>query len=103
MSLKEALDHQIKKLNAKLKEIYTFADGKQFDIREELQKLEILERVYSVIEADGIKEGKIYEEYSKYLSNVRERITFLKQKKAEIERENAADIKNIELLLEKLQ
>jgi uncharacterized protein (UPF0335 family) len=90
-------------LDAKLKNIYTYADGKQFDIRVELQNLEQIENVYSVIESDGVKEGSVYQEYNGFLSKVRERIVFLKDKMDGIEKANASDIKNINLLLEKMK
>ncbi|MFC5528484.1 hypothetical protein [Cohnella yongneupensis] len=86
-------------LNARLKSIYTFADGKSFDIREELQNLEQHKDLYSIIESEGAKEGPVYEEYSGYLAKLRERITFLNEKKNEIESANFSDIKNITLLL----
>lgn len=102
MAYPNTINRQLEILNAKLSRIYTYADGKTFDIREELEDLELLEKVYSVIEVKGSKEGSVFDEYSKHLNATRDRITFLQEKKNEIEGRNSSDIMNINLLIESL-
>jgi uncharacterized protein YprB with RNaseH-like and TPR domain len=80
---------------------YTGANNSnEINILEELKKLETMETIYSVIEKEGIHDGEVYDKYSKYLANVRNGIKVLKTVIDDIEKKNAADIKNIQVLID---
>ncbi|HDR7065672.1 hypothetical protein COC65_16760 [Bacillus thuringiensis] len=99
----EFCNYQTKKLTEKLNIIYTISEeGKSINIIKELKMLEFLESVYSVIERSDFQEGSVYDEYTKYLTSVREEIVKIKKEKERIEKENRVDIENIKLLLRDL-
>lgn len=96
-------------LNQRLKELYTITEvlevngekrNVERNILEEIEKFEWLEKVYSVIETQGIPIGKTYTDYSTYLKNLRQKLKEYRAKKEEIEKNNDAEIKNIKLLIE---
>ncbi|QOH62424.1 hypothetical protein [Paenibacillus polymyxa] len=98
----------IKDLEEKLKKIYTVdvlkagkaEDMLNCDVREALDTNNFLESIYSNLEAKGVAEGDTYDKYNSYLINVRNGKTEIKNVISRIEQENAAEIKNITILLE---
>lgn len=90
----------------KIKDLYTIdtpsdyhRKSKQIVVSAELELAKKLEKVYSVIVQNGVKEGEIYEKYSSYLNSVRTGIKLLEREKSEIEQKYAADIRNAELVV----
>lgn len=106
--LKKTCEHHIHELKKRLKEIYTvdappgFEVGK-VNILDELTADETLEAIYSIIEASGVHEGEIFNTYFGYLENARKTKEIFIKMKEEVEREHAADIKNIRLLIDSFQ
>ncbi|MGW8444422.1 hypothetical protein ACWGXJ_26320 [Paenibacillus sp. S33] len=104
----ETCKMHIKDLEEKLKKIYTVdvlkagqaEDMLNCDVREALDTNNFLESIYSNLEAKGVAEGDTYDKYNSYLINVRNGKTEIKNVISRIEQENAAEIKNITILLE---
>ncbi|MDH6427257.1 MULTISPECIES: hypothetical protein [unclassified Paenibacillus] len=102
-------EHHIKKLNDRLNALYTIEETVKYDdgretkkdvnLINEIEKYEFLESIYTLLEADGIKEGETYEEYSLYLNNIRSRKEELILLKSQVDIDKAAEIKNIGILL----
>ena len=97
----------IEKMERELKEIYTVPapegypseNKKKFDLREEMSNLEFYESIYSTVETEGVPEGEIYQEYSKYVSKIREAKAMVEKEKEKVEEKNSAQIKNANVLL----
>jgi hypothetical protein len=110
--LTEFCKSHINKLEKRLSEIYTTIPPEEYakhvglnnnieiNILEELKKLEAIENIYAVLEKEGVHDGEVYNEYNGYLHNVRNAIKVLKTVIDDIERENASDIKNIQVLID---
>ncbi|KMZ42523.1 MULTISPECIES: hypothetical protein [Bacillales] len=106
--LKYTCESHIRDLEKKLNEIYTvdapteFKDGKveKVNILDELSRNKTLESIYSVVEAAGVHEGEVFSKYFGYLENVRKSNKIISELQEKVEREHAADIKNIRLLID---
>lgn len=105
------IEHHIEVLEERLKKIYKvpadsefFSDNKpeDFDLRERIADWEILESIYSVIDNEDIKYSPTSKEYGGYLKNIRKALVVLNSDKEKIESKNEKEIKNINLLLNKL-
>jgi hypothetical protein len=98
----------IRNLEEKLTKIYTVellhvapADSlENVDVREELKKDVLSINVFSKLESKGIKQGETYDQYMAYLKSARYSSEEARKVINHIEQENAAEIKNINILLE---
>lgn len=110
MKVNEALlktfTDQSNAMEKKIKGFYTidtpsdfYRKSEQIVVSEELETAKELEKIYSVIVQNGVKEGEIYEKYSTYLNTVRNGIEVLEREKSELEKIHAADIKNAQLVV----
>ena len=105
-AIKTCKDHT-KSLEEKLTQIYTVKllqytpkdTIENVDVRERLELGNFLVNIYSRIELEGIKQGETYEKYHTYLTNARYGLDQAEQVKKQIEEENFAEIKNINVLL----
>ncbi|WP_077623828.1 hypothetical protein [Sediminibacillus massiliensis] len=104
-------EQHIKELEKKLEDIYTIERPENYpnksiekiNVLSELHQIREIEDIYSVIKNSGVNEGEVYSQYSEWLENVQQSVELLQTKKEEIEKNNAADIKNIKLLIEKFK
>ncbi|MEK4277665.1 hypothetical protein [Paenibacillus sp. FSL R7-0026] len=106
-AIKACKDH-INMLEEKLTKIYTVElfhytptdSVKNVDVRERLRLTKFLINIYSKLEREGIKQGETFEKYSTYLTNARYGVDRADEAIKQIEQENSAEIKNINILLE---
>jgi len=108
MEMKDFYERHLIELDEKLNKIYTVAvedyspdseNSETINTLKELSMLVEMEKVYSLLENEGISEGEIYTQYNGYLEYVRKGIVTINNKIDEIEKENEADIKNINVLM----
>ncbi len=107
----ETCKYHIKRLEEKLTRIYTVEllhvspkeSLENVDVREVLKDNNLALNVYSKLESEGIKQGETYEKYNTYLTNARYGAEQLEKVIKEIEQENAAEIKNINILLQEFR
>lgn len=106
-SIQSFYEYHIKELEKRLSDIYTVNDpienkDKKVNLLDELQLLVEMEKIYSTIE-NGNKTGEVYKIYNGYLNNVRKSIPIINAKIEEVEKENKAEIENIEILLKSIK
>jgi hypothetical protein len=106
----EVLDHHIDRLEQRLNEIYSveslegyFRKDKKLNLQKEIEELEILESVYSVIDKEEIKVSKTSREYYDYLKAVREGLGLLRSELDRVSKEHSTEINNVQLLLRRFK
>ena len=105
IALQDTAKDQIVMLDKYLKKIYTVEIESKFtesgkmevDLLDEIVSVKGL--VYVLENSLQIKEGSVYEEYSKYLSNAKKRLDELTTLEADINSKYGADISNINALI----
>ncbi|ANF97227.1 hypothetical protein [Paenibacillus bovis] len=99
----------ISNLEEQLRKLYTIenplrgsdvAGGEIIDVRVELEICRRLEEIYQRIDIEGTNEGETYDMYHSYFFHTTKAREVFESRKLKLELQHAAEIKNINLLLE---